>query len=361
MVKNRDRQAKKLGYKDYVELGYYRMGRNCYSPEDIEVFRNGVIKYWVPFVSEFKKKQAEELGIDKIYLYDNSNVLKTGNPEPIGTVEEIFKNGKKMYEGMSKETGEFINFMLEHDLFDVIARKGKSGGGYCTEFSKYKMPFIFANFNGTFDDVDVLTHEAGHALASFEAMKNIPDPLLRQGGMETCEIHSMSMEFFAWKYMDLFFEERADDYRRMHFEHAIDFIPYGTMVDYFHQKVYEKPEMTPAERKQLWLDLESTFRPDVCMEGITYIEEGGRWQYQSHIFERPFYYIDYCLAQSVSFDFLIAMHKDYDDAFARYTSLLRKGGTKVFTDLVKEAGFDSLFSADALPNIVKALRTLEIK
>ncbi len=361
MVKNRDIQAKKLGYKNYVELGYYRMGRNCYSPEDIEVFRNGVIKYWVPFVSEFKKRQAEELGVDKLYLYDNSNVLKKGNPEPIGTVEEIFENGKKMYEGMSASTGEFINFMLEHDLFDVIARKGKSGGGYCTAFPKYKMPFIFANFNGTFDDVDVLTHEAGHALAFYEGMKNIEDPQLQSGGMETCEVHSMSMEFFAWKYMELFFGERADEYRRMHFEHAVDFIPYGTMVDYFQQKVYESPEMTPAERKQLWLDLEATFRPDICNDGITYIEEGGRWQYQSHIFERPFYYIDYCLAQSVSFDFLIEMHKDYGKAFAKYTEFLKKGGTKVFTDLVTDAGFDSLFSENALANIVAELRKLNIK
>lgn len=356
MVKVRDRMAKKMGYKNYVELGYYRMGRNCYSPEDIASFREQVLNDWVPFVCEKKKKQAADLGIDRIMLYDDGICLKDGNPTPEGTPEEIFENGRKMYKEMSPLTGEFIDFMLENDLFDVIAREGKSGGGYCIDLPDYKMPFIFANFNGTYGDIDVLTHEAGHAIAAYKAMNGDLPVELRSFGMETAEVHSMSMEFFAWKWMDLFFGDKADEYRYMHFLNAVSFIPYGTMVDYFQQCVYEKPEMTPAERKQLWLDLEARFRPYMSSEGITYMEEGGRWQYQSHIYERPFYYIDYCLAQTVAFDFLIAMKKDYDDAFARYDRFASAAGSEYFTDLVRNAGFKTPFEAGALKDIVDNIK-----
>ena len=355
MVKVRDRMAKKMGYKNYVELGYYRMGRNCYTPEDIASFREQVLNDWIPYVCEMKKAQAKELGIDRIMLYDDSICLKNGNPQPVGTVDEIFENGKKMYHEMSPLTGEFIDFMLEHELFDVLAREGKSGGGYCTSLEKFKMPFVFANFNGTYGDVDVLTHEAGHAIAAYKAMNSDILTELQNFGMETAEVHSMSMEFFAWKWMDLFFKDRADDYRKMHFSNAVSFIPYGTMVDYFQQCVYEKPDMTPAERKQLWLDLEKQFRPYMSSDGITYMEEGGRWQYQSHIFERPFYYIDYCLAQTVAFDFLIAMHKNYADAFDRYDKFASKAGSELFTDLVKNAGFKTPFEKGALKDIISEL------
>lgn len=355
MIKVRDKMAKKMGYKSYVELGYYRMRRNCYSPEDIASFRDQVMKDWVPFVWKLKKEQAKKLDIDKMMLYDDAIYFKEGNPTPTGTPEEMFANGKRMYEEMSPATGEFIRFMLDHDLFDVISRKGKSAGGYCIDLPSFKMPFIFANFNGTSDDVDVLTHEAGHALAAYKAMNSDIPEELRQGGMDTCEVHSMSMEFFAWKWMELFFGKRADDYRYMHFLNAVSFIPYGTMVDYFQQRVYENPEMSPADRKMLWTELEGKFRPYLSCEGITYIEEGGRWQYQSHIFERPFYYIDYCLAQSTAFDFLIESKKNYKEAFENYDRFLCAGGSKTYADLVKTAGFRLPYEKDAIADIIRDL------
>lgn len=356
MVKVRDKMAKICGYENYVQLGYYKMGRNCYSPDDIAAFRQQVLDIWVPFVTEIKAQQAKDLGIDRVMLYDDSVWSLAGNPKPQATTQEMFENGKRMYREMSSDTGEFIDYMLEHELFDVLSRPKKSGGGYCTELAEYKMPFIFANFNGTYEDVDVLTHEAGHAYASYKAMRSIPLYELTQGGMETCEVHSMSMEFFAWKWMSLFFKENAGAYKYMHLSNAISFIPYGTMVDYFQQLVYENPQMTPAERKKLWLNLEEKFRPYLSMSGIPYMEDGGRWQYQSHIFERPFYYIDYCLAQTVAFDFLIAMHDDYDAAFKKYQNFLNAGGSKTFTELVRDTGYPSPFDPDSLAKIAQGLK-----
>ena len=352
LVAVRNRMAVKMGYKNYVQLGYYRMGRNCYSPEDIAAFRSQVLADWVPFVAACKKKQAAELGVDRIMLYDDNIMLKNGNPQPAGNVLE---SGRKMYSELSEQTREFIDFMFGHELFDVQARKGKSGGGYCTEIPDYKMPFVFSNFNGTYDDVDTLTHEFGHALASYTAMKNIPLYELWQGGMDTCEIHSMSMEFFAWKYIGLFFGGQAEDYKKMHVANAVSFLPYGTMVDTFQQLVYEKPQMTPLERKQLWLELESKFRPYLSSEGIPYLEEGGRWQYQSHIYERPFYYIDYCLAQTVALYFLKDSLQDYSGAFSRYFSLLAKGGSQTFSNLVQEAGIPLPYAPGTLKQLAEEL------
>ena len=210
------------------------------------------------------------------------------------------------------------------------------------------MPFIFANFSGTDGDIDVLTHEAGHAIAAYVAQRSIPFYELWEGGMETCEVHSMTMEFFAWKYMESFFGEKADNYRKMHISNAISFLCYGVLVDRFQQKVYENPDMTPKQRNMLWLELEKRYRPYLSSEGIDYFEKGTRWQYQGHIYENPFYYIDYCLAQTVSLLFWLLMMEDYNGAFEKYMDLLKKGGTREFTELVKEAGLENPFCAETL-------------
>ena len=184
------------------------MGRIGYGIDDIKTFRKQVKEDLVPIIQKLKREQSQELGIEKITIADDPIVFKHGNPTPIGTPEEIFANGKKMYHEMSAETGKFIDFMLEHELFDVLAKKGKANGGYCTNLPKYKMPFIFANFNGTSGDVDVLTHEAGHAFAAYKAF-DLPWEDIQTPGMETAEIHSMSMEFFAEKWMDLFLDRKT--------------------------------------------------------------------------------------------------------------------------------------------------------
>ena len=272
--------------------------------------------------------------------------------------EEIFAAAKKMYHAMGPETAAFIDMMLENDAFDVDSRKNKWGGGYCTEFPKWKQPFILANFNGTAGDVDVVTHEAGHALNAYLIADNRFALELGCGGMETAETHSMSMEFFAWPYMESFFGEKADAYRFMHALESFSFLPYGTIVDAFQHVVYEHPEMTPAERNKAWLELEAQYRPHISLEGIPFIEEGRRWQYQMHIYEMPFYYIDYCLAQTAAFCFLLASLEDYDDAFAKYIRFSRQGGEKLWTDLLKEAGFASPFEPGATETLARRVEAL---
>ncbi len=364
LVKVRDRMAKKMGYKNFVELGYYRMNRLSYDAKMVDAFRQNVLKYVVPAVARLKAETAQRMGIDTFMLYDNDVSVPGGNPKPVLDKDGIFHVAHDMYHEMGEETGKFIDMMLEAEAFDVESRKNKWGGGYCTIFPKYHQPFILANFNGTAGDVDVITHEAGHAFADYMTSHSPYVGDMTSGrepaayGMETAEVHSMSMEFFAWKYTEQFFGDKAREYRFCHVFDALTFIPYGTIVDSFQHIVYEHPEMTPEERKSVWRELEAKYRPYLSTEGIPYLEDGTRWQYQMHIFESPFYYIDYCLAQVVALEFLFASRQDYDDAFRRYVRFVSHGGEMAFSNLVRDAGLVPPFEEQGVKDVVEKAEAL---
>jgi M3 family oligoendopeptidase len=351
LVVIRNRRALTLGYPSYVELGYYEMTRNCYDAKMVSAFRDEVVKYVVPLALRVKQQQAKRIGLgnSKLPLYDDPFNFPDGNAKPIGSPEEIFAHGKKMYHELSPQTGEFIDFMLEHDLFDVLTRPGKAGGGYCTALPDYKAPFIFANFNGTSGDIDVLTHEAGHAFAGYLSQDVFPMDLAWPT-YEAAEVHSMSMEFLTWPWMEGFFGDKADKYRYSHLAGALTFIPYGTMVDHFQHIVYENPSLTPAQRNEKWKELEGIYRPWLDLD-LPFYNEGRRWQAQSHIYERPFYYIDYCLAQTVSLQFWAMAQKDRTKAWDHYMRYTQKGGTLTFTELLTQAGMTLPFEKDALKDV----------
>lgn len=356
LVKVRDKMAKKMGYGNYIELGYYRLGRISYDQEMVEKFRKNVLEDIVPVVSNLKIENAKRMGIEDFKLYDNDVYLPGGDPKPVIDTDGIFKAAQAMYRDMGQEAGEFFDMMLKNEAFDVVSRKNKWGGGYCTNFEKYKQPFILANFNGTSADIDVVTHEAGHAFANYLTANNKYALELGVGGMETAETHSMSMEFLTEKHMDKFFGEDATRYKYMHAFDALSFIPYGTIVDYFQHIVYAKPDMTPSERNETWNKLEAQFRPYLSSEGMTYLSKGTRWQYQMHIYETPFYYIDYCLAQIVAFEFLLESLEDYDRAFEKYVHFVSQGGEALFSDLIKEAELGSPFEDGALKDVAAKIQ-----
>ena len=355
LVHLRDRMAKKMGYKNYVELGYYRMGRTGYDREMVEHFRANVKEALVPVVKALKENIKEEMGLDTFRFSDNDVYTKEGNPPFTLTIPEAFKAASGMYHDMDEEIGTFFDSMVEAGALDVESRKNKAGGGYCTFIGTCHQPFIFANFNGTTADVDVLTHELGHSFAAYTVDKNGIDFDIDVGGMETAECHSMSMEFLCWPYMDRFFGDRAGGYRFKHLADALSFIPYGCIVDEFQHLVYENPDWTPAERDKAYLELEKTYRPYLTFEGIPYLEEGTRWQYQMHIYESPFYYIDYCLAHTVAFGFLVLSDKDHDEALRRYKQFVSAGGTIPFRDLVKRAGLSDPFGEGTLDSLAASV------
>lgn len=350
MVKVRNKMAKKMGYKDYVELGYYMMMRNSYNTQDVAKFRQGVLKHIVPTVAKLKQQTAKKLGIKQLKLYDNDVFLQGGKPKPIIDSTEIMRQGSIMYHELNAEIGSLYDNMVESETFDVLSRKGKWGGGFCEMLEKYKTPFILSNFNGTADDIDVLTHEMGHAFAFYKA-NEIEHTELRSGTYETCEVHSMSMEFFAHRYMEKFFGSYADDYRYAHLASSLTFIPYGTIVDYFQHIAYQNPDMTPAERNAAWAKLEKDFRPYMDAEGLPFFEEGRAWQIKAHIFERPFYYIDYCLAQTVALQFFALMNDDYEAAWKKYYAFVSMAGTRTFVQILKESYLNTPFEEKTLKTV----------
>ena len=354
MVKNRTEQAKMMGYENYIELGYYRMNRNCYDKDMVENFRKQVKEVFVPFAEKLNEERGKKLGIEKLKFFDNGVYFLNGNPAPIGTPEEILKAGQEMYSELSKETAEFFDFMMENELFDVLGRKTKRAGGYMTYIPRYKSPFIFANFNGTSGDVDVITHECGHAFQGYV----VRDEEIREYAditMETAEIHSMSMEYFTYGWMEKFFGDRKDDYLDMHFKDAAIFVPYGTMVDEFQHHVYEKPEMTPAERRALWLELEKEYRPSMDYDNDPFYGAGGLWQRQSHIYNVPFYYIDYVLASVCAMQFKVMMDEDFEKAWANYLKLCKLSARDFFVNVIKEVGLNSPFEEGCMKELVDKL------
>lgn len=356
LVKVRTKIAHKLGYKSFTELGYYRMERNCYTAKDISEFREAVVKYIVPIAEKLYKEQAKRTGLPYPLSYADMGLeFMSGNSKPCGTADDILAHAKEFYHELSPETAEFIDFMYENELLDVLSKKGKQAGGYCTGLPKYKAPFIFANFNGTQGDVEVMTHEAGHAFAGYTSMKNnLPYPLLGPS-TESCECHSMSMEFFAWPWEKGFFGKDTDKFYYSHLFGAIKFIPYGTMVDHFQHIVYDNPELTPKQRHEKWAELTAIYMPWVALNGdIPFYGYGKAWQRQIHIYEVPFYYIDYCLAQTIALEFWALMQKDRKDAWERYMKFTNLGGTKTFVELVEAAGLDTPFGEEALKKVAQA-------
>lgn len=355
LVKNRTEQAKKLGFDNFVPLGYLRRQRNCYGPAEVATFRRQIIEDVVPVVNKIKGEQQARIGVDKFMFYDNGFIFPDGNPTPKGTPEELLAAGKQMYTEMSPETAEFIDLMFQNELFDVVAKEGKAPGGYCTEIADYKCPFIFSNFNGTAGDVDVLTHEAGHAFAAFMSYKNIEWSMNRTPSMEGAETHSMSMEFLTSPWHHLFFKEDTAKYEQSHAEDALIFLPYGTMVDHFQEIVYSNPDLTPAERNAEWAKLEQIYRPYLDFEGIPFYGRGAGWQRQLHIYLYPFYYIDYCMAQAMSLEFFDLFLKDSQKAWQTYLDFVKLGGTKTFVGLIEAVGLKSPLKEGTLKGVTDTL------
>lgn len=351
LVKIRTTIAHKLGYKTFTALGYARMGRTDYGPEQVANFRKQVQEYIVPAAARLKERQRQRLGLERLSYFDQEYSFSTGNPTPKGDPEFIIQNGAQMYKELSPEINEFYEFMMEHELMDLLSKKGKMGGGYCTFINDHQSPFIFANFNGTSGDIDVLTHEVGHAFQVYES-RHFEVPEYTWPTSEAAEIHSMSMEFFTWPWMELFFKEDTEKYKFDHLSSGLIFIPYGVAVDEFQHIIYENPDFTPAERKAAWKSVEEKYLPFWDQSDNLYLQSGAYWQKQGHIYESPFYYIDYTLAQICAFQFWKRMNEDQKPAWDDYLQLCRAGGSKPFTELVKVGGLTSPFEDGCVASVI---------
>jgi M3 family oligoendopeptidase len=354
LVKTRADIAQKLHYPSFTDLSYDRLTRSDYSAEDLIGFREEIAQFIVPLASRLYERQRKRLKLDQLYYFDEEFRFASGNPKPQGEPKWIVAQAEKMYREMSPETNEFFNLMQEAHLMNLENKDGKATGGYCTYIEQYRAPYIFSNFNGTSGDVDVLTHECGHAFQVFSS-RDIGLSEYKWPTYEACEIHSMSMEFFAWPWMRLFFGEQADKYKFMHLSNAIYFLPYGTAVDEFQHLIYAHPEMTPAERNQTWSALEKKYLPHRNYGDNAFLKDGGFWHKQGHIFSTPFYYIDYVLAQICAFQYWKWAQQDHASAWESYVRLCKAGGSKSFLELVELAGINSPFQKGCVETVAKEI------
>ena len=354
LVTLRDSMAKKLGFKNFVELGYLRLGRTDYNAKMVKGYRAQIAEEVVPVCQKLYKNQMKALGIKNPQYYDYALSFASGNAMPAGDEKYLVGKAKKMYSALGKETDEFFKFMIDNELMDLTARKGKAPGGYCTFFPLYKAPFIFSNFNGTKGDVEVLTHEGGHAFQAYMC-RDMKIPEYMNPTLESCEIHSMSMEFFAWPYSKDFFGNDADKFRYSHLADAIEFLPYGISVDEFQHWVYEHPTASHEERCKVWKDIESRYTPHKLYDELPTLNKGTYWMRQGHIFGSPFYYIDYTLAQVVAFQFLVEDRKNHAKAWKKYIKLCKCGGKFPFTELLEHNHLRNPFEDGNIHKVISPL------
>jgi M3 family oligoendopeptidase len=354
LVHLRTEIAHKLGYKTFTELGYLRMGRTDYNADMVKVYRDQIARDVVPVCNKLYKLQMKNLGIRKPQYYDYNLMFASGNPLPAGDAEYLVEQAHKMYSDLGPESKEFFDFMTKYKLMDLEARKGKAPGGYQISFDSYKSPFIFSNFNGTQHDVNVLTHEGGHAFQCYLS-SGIKVPEYRQPTMESCEIHSMSMEFFAWPYMDGFFGKDAEKYKYSHLADSIEFLPYGATIDEFQHWVYENPNATHDERCAKFHEIELKYTPHKKYDDCPTLAKGTYWLRQSHVFGSPFYYIDYTLAQVVAFQFAIENMKNHEKAWKKYIKLCKCGGKYPFLELLEKNHLRNPFIDGNIKKVIKPL------
>ena len=356
IVKNLNAQARILGYKDYSELSYVRMNRIGYGPAEIRSFREQVARDVVPELEKVAALRSRRTGIQHPTFTDLPVVFRDGNPKPIEGYAARMAAARTMYHELSPETAEFIDFMQDNELFDVESRPGKMSGGYMTSLPAYKAPFIFANWNNTSADVDVLTHECGHAFEGYVAERDESIPAdLECPGMESAEIHSMAMEFLTAPWHHLLFGKDVDKYALLHAEDSFLFLAYGCAVDEFQHIMYQNPDLTPDERNKVWLDLEHKYRPWIDFDNLPFYGRGAGWQRQLHIYECPFYYIDYCLSTMAALQFFLLSLDDHKDAWERYLRLVRRAGTASYTELCQTAGLRVPFEEGSIKDIARKM------
>ena len=356
IVQNLNAQARVMGYHDYSELSYVRMNRIGYGPEEIRKFRDQVANDVVPQLQKVMALRAKRTGIAHPAFTDLPILFRDGNPKPIPGYKARMDAARTMYHELSPETAEFIDFMQDNELFDVESRPGKMSGGYMTSLPSYKAPFIFANWNDTSGDVDVLTHECGHAFEGYVAERDPAIPAdLECPGMESAEIHSMAMEFLTAPWHHLLFGRDTDKYALLHAEDSFVFLAYGCEVDEFQHIMYQNPDLTPDERNAEWLKLEKKYRPWIDFDNLPFYGRGAGWQRQLHIYECPFYYIDYCLSTMAALQFFLLSLTDHQDAWARYLRLVRRAGTASYTELLETAGLKVPFEEGSIKGIAQQM------
>jgi oligoendopeptidase F len=358
----RARIAANAGLPSFREYRWQQMLRLDYTPEDCKRFHAVIEQVVVPAARALREKRRRKLALENLRPWD-MEVDASGKPplRPYKTADELNARASAVFHKVDPELGAQFDRMRGENLLDLESRKGKAPGGYCTDFPLAGQPFIFMNAVGQHGDLQTLLHEAGHAFHAY-AVYQLPYYPQLQISMEIAEVASMSMELLAAPYLGEFYTQAEVARARVqHLEDNLMFWPYMAVVDAFQHWVYENAAVArDADRcDEAWAELWDRFMPGIDFSGLEK-EKAARWLRQLHIFQVPFYYVDYGLAQLGAAQVWANAIQDQAAATRRYREALALGATRTLPELYAAAGVKLAFDAETLGRATDLImRTIE--
>jgi len=358
LLQKRHQVALNAGFDNYRDYKFEELGRFDYTVKDCEHFHEAIKKYITPIAETLIAHKQKQLGLNEIKPYDIDAEPEGQQPlAPFNDGAELLDKSIQVFSQLRPYFGDCLRTMNKLQHFDLESRKGKAPGGYNCPLAETGAPFIFMNAAGTADDVVTMMHEGGHALHSFLSHE-LPLSAFKEYPMEMAELASMSMELFSMDYWSVFYPNPNDLKRAKaeELERALSIFPWIATIDKFQHWLYTHSGHSYAERTNAWVEIYTEFAPkNISWEGLTNYRE-RLWQKQLHLFEVPFYYIEYGIAQLGA----LAMWKQYktnkEQTLDHYMNALSKGYTQTLTNLYQTAGIDFDFSAEnvkALSEFVK--------
>jgi oligoendopeptidase F len=351
---------------DFRDFCWKALQRFDYSPEDCLEFHEAIAAVALPAAGKRLALRREALGVGDLRPWDLAvDPHGRGPLAPFSNVGELEAGCERIFEAVAPELGARFRTMRDGGLLDLDNRKGKAPGGYCTEYHRQRLPFIFMNAVGVHGDVQTLLHEGGHAFHVFESAA-LPWTMQREVGMEFAEVASMAMELLAAPYLaerdgGFYSDEEAARARGEHLERSLLFWPYMAVVDGFQHWAYTHPQAAaqPAECDAAWLDLWLRFHPHLDWSGFEdYVATG--WHNKLHLYHVPFYYVEYGMAQLGAVQVWANALRDQQQAVADYRRALALGATVTLPELYAAAGGRFAFDAKTLGDAVSLIeRTLE--
>ncbi len=355
LVSVRTQIAVNAGYDNYRDFKFDELGRTDYTAEDCSRFHKAVKEYVLPLVEEMYERRRNLLGVEKLMPYDlEAELPGEVTPKP----HDIVDNTIAVFSELDTSFGQFIRLMNEKGFLDLESRKNKAPGGFNYPLYKTGIPFIFANFAGTFHDLQTMVHEGGHAIHSF-LTKDLELVDFKEFPSEVAELASMSMELLSMKYWRLFFdsEEEYRTARRKQLEGVIKVLPWIAAVDKFQHLVYLNPQFSAGERNRLWHEVITEFTPkNLSYEGWEWYRD-ILWQKQLHIFEVPFYYIEYGFAQLGAIGVWKNFTADSVNGIKMYKEALALGYTKSIPEIYETAGTRFDYSDTYIKELMDFVKT----
>jgi len=361
MIHARDEMGRNLGHDNFIPLGYLTMRRTDYGPAEAKAFRDSVRQYAVPLMTKLYELQASALGTPTLRPWDAGYHPEYTLPSGIAPVATQLEKAQRVFDDISPRLGKHFARMRKEGLIDLENRKGKRAGAFCTSFPDEGRVAIFCNSTGDENDVSTLMHEMGHAFQAWES-QSIEAVDLQWPTSDAAEVHSMGMEFLSMPKLTHFFSpEQAQKFQHNHIYDAVSLMCYISIVDEFQHWVYEHPNVSIAERDQAWSEIWDTYLPGIDFSGVEQYKY-ARWYAQGHIFQSPFYYIDYAIAQTGAMQLGLMDIEDHEKALDTYIKLCTIGGTKSVLNIFREAGLRSPFDPATMRDLMDyAAKALDVE